>query len=216
MSPFGGTTPSPAGPGGAHPHPPSSPGSGPETGESMCGINTSILRGFRTKAWWARTAEWGPEQLLGWTKQLLGWTKKLLVGSKKLVGGNEQLISGDKPLIWGEGGMANYDEGLCICDSLIRLKSRETLLWPILNVNYSALFVSIICECCYREVLESNLTTSEDGSTSSLILRPNRDEDGGQYLCQVSGGVHCELSVTFKKYINFARLQYLNVRYNLK
>ena len=50
------------------------------------------------------------------------------------------------------------------------------------------MFVSIICECCYREVLESNLTTSEDGSTSSLILTPNRDEDGGQYLCQVSDG----------------------------
>jgi hypothetical protein len=37
-----------------------------------------------------------------------------------------------------------------------------------------------------REVLESSLTASEDGaSTSVLTIKPKREDDGEQYLCQV-------------------------------
>jgi hypothetical protein len=62
-----------------------------------------------------------------------------------------------------------------VASSLDRLASRLT----------TSVSEWLMVKCCFREVLESNLTTSEAGSTSVLTLRPNRDEDGAVYLCQV-------------------------------
>jgi len=54
-----------------------------------------------------------------------------------------------------------------------------------------------------REVLESSLTASEDGtssSTSVLTIKPKREDDGEQFLCQVKKkGLSLEIIVVPKE-----------------
>jgi hypothetical protein len=47
-------------------------------------------------------------------------------------------------------------------------------------------------------VLESSLTASEDGvssSTSVLTIKPKREDEGEQYLCQVIKGLSLKIIV---------------------
>jgi hypothetical protein len=57
-------------------------------------------------------------------------------------------------------------------------------------LTYEGKFSFLFYQCIVvnREVLESSLTASEDGtssSTSVLTIKPKREDDGEQFLCQV-------------------------------
>jgi hypothetical protein len=62
-------------------------------------------------------------------------------------------------------------------------------LYSIYEENVLFFFYQCIVN---REVLESSLTASEDGisstssSTSVLTIKPKREDDGEQFLCQVT------------------------------